>query len=528
MSKKIFTLLSVSPVLLLQACTHTAKWEKETAKFNASTLDAESQAKSMKPKEISYLEIKDTAYVDKNPIKVMRLLKDLPQNFYQPIEMYSSDPIDLNQLASEIYKQSNIVIQFIRNDKPAKQAQSSQNKDDDNAEVIVNPFNMASNDTELQKLTKSQILVDYSGDVKGFLDYIAIKKDLKWRFDERSQRIYFYPFETETFTVFAVSEDIEINSTISTKNNSSTASSGGGDSSSDNSQDITFKQEQKYWEDVKTTVDGMLSSDGRANYNRTQGKITVTDNDFNLQMIDDYIANLNDDAYKQVTIDFKVVNLKLDDVRDLSVDMNFINGKLTTAFSTEAAVNTLGSMNYVSGNNKRNILFNVLDELGKTQVDTDISVLTGNNLPVPIQVSKSIAYISDVEVNSSNEGGDNLGTSYTTDIINEGITATITPKAVGQNVLLNYSINLSVLDELNRGEGGIQLPITSNKNFVQRATLRNGESRVIAAFEKTDTKTGSRHPLSPKLWFLGGGETMSKQKEIILLVATPYISSVKE
>ena len=535
MNEKLVKVLSLSPIALLPACSgmHTKKWEDANDEYRATEMEMTLKSQDMKPKEMSYFELKDTSYVDTNPIKVLKSISDLPQNFYQPIEMYSSDPIELNQLASEIFKQAGIVIQFIKNDKPSKQQLAKDNVADDSQ--VANPFNT---DNQFQestnttaKISESEILVDFSGDVKGLLDYIGIKKNLKWKFDERSQRIYFYPFETETFTIFAVSEDISIKSSISTKNNSSTSGGGGGsesDSKSDNSQDIEFKQEQKYWEDVKETVTGMLSSEGRANFNKTQGKITITDNDFNIQMVGDYIANLNEDAYKQVTVDFKIVNLKLDDNRDISVDMNFINGQLSTAFDNNNPVSVLGSLAFKSKSGKSNILFNVLDELGKAKVETDISVLTVNNLPVPIQVSKSTAYISDVETNSSSEGSDNLGTSYTTDIVSEGITATITPKAIGQNVLLNYSMNLSVLDSLETAEGGVQLPITSNKNFVQRTTLRNGESRVIAAFEKTDTKIGSKHPLTQKLWFLGGGESMSKQKEIILLIATPYISTVKE
>ena len=534
MTDNVIKILSISPLALLTACSgmHTPKWEAENKEFQKSEIDIMLKAQDMKPKHMQYLEVKDSFYVDQNPIKVLRSLSDLPQNFYQKVEMFSSDPIELSYLSSEIFKQSGLVVKFIKNDKPAKQSRLSEqnNQVASNAQVL-NPFAIDDFDTSQASLSDSQIVVDYSGDVKGLLDYIGIKKDLKWKFDEISQRIFFYPFETETFTVFAVSEDIDISSKITTKNNSSTSGKSGGSSSSsnsDNSQNITFKQEQKYWEDVKETITGMLASHARANFNKTQGKITITDNDFNIQMVGDYIGNLNEDAYKQVTVDFKIVNLKLDDTRDLSVDMNLINGKLTTAFSNNTPAGMLGSFAYESASGKRNVLFNVLDELGQAKVVTDISVLTVNNLPVPIQVSKSTAYISDVEVNSSNEGGDNLGTSYTTDVVSEGITATITPKAIGQNVLLNYSMNLSVLDSLEPGEAGVQLPITSNKNFVQRTTLRNGESRVIAAFEKTDTKVGSRHPLTEKLWFLGGSESMSKQKEIILLIATPYISTVKE
>lgn len=96
--------------------------------------------------------------------------------------------------------------------------------------------------------------------------------------------------------------------------------------------------------------------------------------------------------------------------------------------------------------------------------------------------------------------------------------------------MLNYSMNLSVIDELQQAPGSslIQLPLTSTKNFVQRLTLRNGEPKVIAAFERSDGTNSSKHPLAPALWFLGGNEVLDKTKEIVLIVATPYITTLKQ
>ena len=42
------------------------------------------------------------------------------------------------------------------------------------------------------------------------------------------------------------------------------------------------------------------------------------------------------------------------------------------------------------------------------------------------------------------------------------------------------------------------------------------------AFQKQDTKTATQGPFSDTLWFLGGQEGYSTNKEIVVITATPY------
>jgi len=548
-TKLLVQMMGLSTPLLMAACsTHTPKWQEENEAYHKSVQDANDSKAQMTPKDVSYVEFNSGYYVDKTPIQIIKNQKNLPSIFYKNIDMFSPNPISLRDLAGDVYKKAAVSIKFIDNrtlatDDDTKKAAS---KSVESSGYIAPPFPEVatgvasampsqSSIVEVNKNkveTDADIIVDYKGELKGLLDYVAVKKNLKWKFDAEANKIFFYPLETETLVVFAVAEDIKMKSTVTTNTSSGNSSSTQGssnDAKSANEQEITFDQDQKYWEDVTKTVQSMLSTEGRVSFNKTQGKVTITDNDYTLSQIRGYVANLNDDAFKQVTVDFKIVNLKLDDSRDLGVNMNFINDKLSFNLGNGAitADNAFGNISWASGNDK--VLLNILDKLGTVKVDTNISVVTANNMPVPVQVTQNQAYIKERKIESGSTDS-NPVEEVTTDTVSQGVTATITPKAMGQNILLNYSMNLSVIDSLETAPGDtkIQLPITSTKNFVQRLTMRNGESKVIAAFEKTDSKTGSKHPLNPSLWFIGGQETFSKEKEIILLIATPYISTVSQ
>lgn len=543
--KTIVKLMGLTTPFIITACsTHTPKWQEESKDYEKTKQEFKDLRGQMHPKEYSVVEYNSGFYVDKTPIQIIKDKKDLPSVFYKETNLFAPNPLKFNDFAAEVFKQSKIIIKFIDNSQPAAQSNSSASTAQNNA-YVPPPFPINAVDTnpviqesiiEIDSMmpeTADSITLDYSGDLRGLLDYVAVKKNLKWKFDSASNKVYFYPFETETYTLFAVAEDIEMDSTITTNTastNSSSSNSSGSEATSQNEQKITFNQQQKYWDDVSTTVTGMLSSSGRVSLNKTQGKITVTDNDYNLSQVKSYVEDLNNDAYKQITIDFKIVNLKLDDQRDIGINMNIINDKLSIGFGAGAltAENAFNSIGWDNGSGD-NVLLNVLDTLGQVKVDTNISVVTVNNMPVPVQVTQNQAYIKERSIESGTDTSSPIE-EVVTDTVSQGVTATITPKAIGQNVLLNYSMNLAVIDELATAPGDtkIQLPITSTKNFVQRLTLRNGEAKVIAAFEKTDSKVGSKHPLASNLWFLGGQETLSKQKEIILLIATPYISTLRQ
>lgn len=540
--------LTLTPLLITACSTHTQKWQEENKDYHKSTQEFKDAHSQMRPNEVRYVEFNSGYYVDKTPIQIIKDKKNLPSIFYKELEMFAPNPVNLTDFAAEVYQKSNVSIKFIDNRTVSTERNSGSSRttsNNANNGYVPPPFPEVAGGTTTDPIsttivevdksrseTENDISLDYKGELRGLLDYVAVKKNLKWRYDVTTNKVFFYPLETETMTVFAVAEDINMKSTVTTNtssSNSSSSSDSDSEASSSNEQEITFNQEQKYWDDVTKTVQSMLSTEGRVSYNKTQGKVTVTDNDYTLSQIKNYIENLNSDAYKQVTIDFKIVNLKLDDARDLGVNMNFINDRLNINFGNGAitADNAFGSIAWTKGNDK--ILFNVLDTLGTVKVDTNISVVTANNMPVPVQVTQNQAYIKERRIESGSTDSDPIE-EVTTDTVSQGVTATITPKAMGQNVLLNYSMNLAVIDSLETAPGDtkIQLPITSTKNFVQRLTIRNGESKVIAAFEKTDSKTGSKHPFNPSLWFVGGQETFSKEKEIILLIATPYISTLSQ
>ena len=103
---------------------------------------------------------------------------------------------------------------------------------------------------------------------------------------------------------------------------------------------------------------------------------------------------------------------------------------------------------------------------------------------MPIQAIKRIAYLAG---SSSSQTDYGQTTDITPGEVTTGFAMTIIPHILDRRrVLLQYSINLTSLDELTEfstSDLTVQLPKTSTRAFSQRSTLQLGQTLVLAGFQ---------------------------------------------
>lgn len=549
MKNKIkFGLAVTLPAALLGGCAGTPKWEGHQENVKKSEEEFKAERKRSREKVSQNGEVVEDYYINTRSVEVSKNTRaNLPSQFYQPVNKFYENPVGLNTIATDLFRDHNILVEFVDNSTTATTENGSKVVKNNNAiasallgsqAAPINSFDLKPptsgeeviiDETNKEQEQNGNLLIDYSGDLKGYLDYIAVKKNMKWKYDNENSKVYFYTYETQTFVLYGLSEEISSESSISTDASSGTgrgssSSSSSGETNSKNEQQIKFKSTQNNWGEIIDTVKNMLSVEGRMALNSTQGKITVTDHDYILSKVNKYIDSINLDSKKEVNFDVKLITLKLTDARNIGVNVNWINSKLSLNLGATSGITGVDNIiSYTNGNDKA--LLNILDQLGTARVARKINTTTINNMPVPIQVTTNQSYIKETSVQSNGESGTDFE-DIETDVIPSGMTMNLTPRVVKQDILLNYSVNISSLDSLETapGDSKIQLPITSVKNFVQRVSLKNGQPKVVAAFESQDTKTGKKKPIVDSLWFLGGSESFDDQKEIILIVITPYIN----
>lgn len=536
---KSTTMISAGVALALTGCssTHTEKWNEVDRNIDLGEASFQDAQTKVTPKDRPLTRVIDDFYVDTVPMAIIKEDKNsLPSIFHKKMVYYSKDAVKLNDLAGDIYNRTGLTIDFVNNEKIDPEAVAPVEESDDDAYVPPTGYfdpNQTSQqeeiiyEDEMPEETEDTIYIEHQGSLKELLDYVSVKKGLKWKYDQPSNKIFIYKYDTRTFTIVGFSEEIERESSITTQMSSSSETSGGeGSSSTENEQSISINSNHKYWESVKESINSMVSEKGSVTFNDVQGKIVVTDNDFVLSNIDTLVADLNKDAFREIALNVQVVNITITDKRDINTSLNVqgINDKFSLGFGSipDAAGNLI---TFNDGNTEA--MLSILDNLGKASVENRVDVVTLNNMPVPVQLTQNRSYIEQISTEESGDNGDET-TEVEVGIVSEGITMTATPKAVGQNVLLDYSLNLSQIDSLDEAPGDVpvQLPITSTKNFVQRASLRNGIPRVIATVERTLESNSSDHPLNENLWFVGGGENVDNKRDVLMVIVTPYVTDL--
>jgi len=211
---------------------------------------------------------------------------------------------------------------------------------------------------------------------------------------------------------------------------------------------------------------------------------------------------------------------------DLTAGLGSVSNSLENA--TLGQLGTLDPLNNgnffgIQTNDNFNVLLGMLNQLGSVNISTITTFPTLNNHPMSFQITQNADYVASIDRRTNNETGDeNVSTEI--DTVKDGVTLTVTPRIIGEEVRLEYSMSLNVNDGLVQAPGvdGVQLPRESNKDFNQSIIASNGQTTVIMAYQKEDSKTSSQGPFSDTLWFIGGNESYSTNKEIVVITATPF------
>ncbi len=335
--------------------------------------------------------------------------------------------------------------------------------------------------------------IQYNGTVKGLLDLLATKFGCAWDYTPE-RGISFSADNIRTFTLLAAPGKVSFSNKIT---NESGGQSGTGAASSQasfgqtaqsNSTELTFD----VWKDVETEVKSLLSASGSVTINQAAGTITVKDNPQTLQQVERYIDALNDKLGRQIALSIKVWSLEIEDSSDIGVNLQmFFENPDIKVFAGASPLQFLGaggelSAAIVDGKLKGSTaLLKGLRSVGKaTQVTSGGGVVMSNQ-PVPVQAIKREAYLA-----SSSRSQSDIGdtTALQPGEVTTGFAMTVIPHILeGRRVVLQYTVNLSNLDDLTEfksGESTIQLPKVSTRSFSQRMTLKMGQTLVLAGFEQ--------------------------------------------
>lgn len=412
----------------------------------------------------------------------------------------------------------------------------------------------------------TNVSVNYSGTIQGALDMLASKSG--YVYSIKNNRIYWQAFITRTFDIAFMPGDSDYllgnkggSGGANTQQSSSTAQvSNYTTSDSSDSEYSNIGGKLSIWNDLKDTVTQLISADGKLTVSQSTTSITVRDRPTNVELVGQYIANLNNNLSKQVLVKVQVLEVNLENGFNYGIDWNIVTNafhnssfKIDASYGTPLAITSLvssganavgtpsfGVTQNLSGPNGTTktgssaipayqILLKALNQQGKAAIVSEPRVLCLNNQVSVVRIVRSEGYVASIQNTSigatgSGSASQNTVTSQVTPgMVITGLTLYILPKILNNRVYLSVNADLSSnlgFREFGPTDSVIQLPTITQKHFNQRSMIKSGDTLILSGFKQTTNRTGATQFLTSQS--LGGTAAEQLNSETVVLI-TPII-----
>lgn len=354
------------------------------------------------------------------------------------------------------------------------------------------------------------------GPLSDILDEVGSTFDVEWDFE--GGRVIFRDFVTRKYQISALPSTTQASSSIG---------SNAILSSSALATDV--------WNEVRSSIEGMVGDSASVSIGSATGLVTVTARVSDQNRVSEYIKQLNGNIGQQISFDVNVLTVVLDEGEDYGVDINsafngsFKNGAIgNVEFDAVAQpAGEVGTVNIglIRGGVDIGAVVKALSRQGKVSVETRAGATTSNNRVAPIEVVDEQAYLKEVALTTDANG--ETRTSRTADTVTTGFQMQLFPRVLNnREIMVQYTVRLSELNDIKTfgdGNDAIQLPEISTTSFEQQALLENGQTLVLAGFERSRTESSSAGTVGGGFLGLGGAKSNSQQRVATVLMITPRI-----
>ncbi len=410
---------------------------------------------------------------------------------------------------------------------------------------IHNVFMQQAQDKSFILLNTLPVTMHYQGNVIEALKIIAIKNNINYTFDKKTHTIYWSYWQTKNLLIAHMpgSTDFKIgnktNSTTTNKSSSGDSSNNSGvsdDSSSMLSGNINI------WNELNSSIQKLLTSEGRLDINQTTSTITVTDRPNTVNTITKLVNSYNKILSKRVLIKIQILEIQLNKSHSYGVNWNAIYQYARASINfnnnnTFEQINSIGQN--ISGSSASGLgiqifkggfanstaLFSALDTQGKINIVTEPTVVSLNNQPNKIAIGGNQGYIKSTTVTVSGTEANTTSTSFEPGTIDTGVNITIIPHIQQDKIYMSLDAQLTNLLDIQSvssksGDTQIQLPKTDYRTFNQRIMVSSGNTIILSGFKIKNSGSNLSKNFRSKL--LGNNTTYSDNAELIVLI-TPII-----
>lgn len=423
--------------------------------------------------------------------------------------------------------------------------------------------------TKYQSGMDPSILVSlsYTGTVKGALDLLAAKTGLVYNI-QRGNTIYWQAYITRTYSIAFMPGTSDYVMGQASGGGSSSSSSGGSTDAASSEYSSLSAKTLSVWSDVEKTVKQLLSTDGKVFVSQSSTSVTVRDKPSNVELVGQYIHNLNKSLSQQVFVKIEVLDVSLENDFNYGINWQAVESAFAHSnFVFNANYGSPLSITPLTGGNLPNYGLNpstatatlanagatsllaaivsALNQQGKVSVVAQPRVVCMNNQVSAIRIINTQQYIQSVSNTSVPASGGSSGSQTVNNVstitsqitpatLVTGLTLYVLPKILGEKVYIQINVDMSQNQSISTlcAQSGtsagtcanssyvIQSPHVTEKIFNQRSVLTSGETLVLSGLKQVTNDTGAMQLFN--LQELGGKASTQTNNDTVILV-TPYI-----
>ena len=360
--------------------------------------------------------------------------------------------------------------------------------------------------------------VVWSGRLQNLLNQMSDTFGAEWNYD--GSMIRFSSEATKTFMLHALA------STMTVTGNAGT----GGTTANVPQLNVDGTTTLEIWGEISEAIERMIGDQGAASFSPSTGAITVTARPEILRRVENYLAYQNEMRLRRVAISVKVLSVRTNDNFAVGTDISsIIKGALGSKLSLVNSSNGANGLSLSVSKNPTGVgIGNITSALTADEGIERVSIVHSGSLvtlsdqPAPLQVGRQIAYLERV----SSSSGDGGSVSLEPGTVDVGLFMTVLPRIVdGDRILMRLSVAITDTDTnfptFGTADVQIQLPEIETTGFLQNAVLNDGETMVLAGFEKS--QNNARQDGTPGGLWTGGSQTTNRGRDLIVLLINASI-----
>lgn len=430
------------------------------------------------------------------------------------VHLQSRDPMGIADIASRLTEITRIPHTLalgpagrVVSEPAAAEAQAGDLNEEGEVRLVGRPQPASARANAVEDL---RIRPNLRGPLSSVLDEVAASFELDWTFSDG--RVIFRDFVTRQYQIAA----LPIQATTATSMGSNGISS-------------TTSSATDVWSEITESLENIISEGSTMSVGSSTGTITITARTGDHARVADYIRATNERVGQQVAFDVNVITVVLNDNESFGLDLSAAlrsNGIELGVVGRPQTSDSVGSINIGITRSDVSVqaIARSLSSYGRVSVETRAGTTTANNRVAPIEVVDEIAYLREVRIEEGTNGGRERVTR-SADTATTGFQMQLLPRIMNtRDIMVQYSVRISELNNLRTfgdGNEAIQLPEISTTSFEQQAVLENGQTLIMAGFERRRVESSRNSGLG--LLSIARAEDQVVQRVATVLMITPTL-----